>query len=89
MTPEEYRRQNHDYIANFIGQTEHEEDDISGSVKATICQFLMNLKILLRTIGEDIGHVTTAELINAQIAELRRCIVDLQKALYYNKEDKQ
>ncbi len=82
MTNEEWREQNHKYLADFIKDTEGEQGDMTGSVKATIVQFLMNLKRNFNiTASQNDGYLSRDELINCQIEELRRCVIDLQGLL--------
>ncbi len=82
MTHEEWNRQTHDYLADFIKDTETDYGDMTNSVKATIAQFLMNAKRNFNIVAsKHDGYLTSDELINCQIESLRRCIIDLQRIL--------
>lgn len=69
---------NRETILKFINQSVEHNDDISGSALATIAQFIMNLRLNIGKKGHARGWVTPDEIIDSQIEELRRCIVDLQ-----------
>lgn len=87
MTNEEFDRQNHSFLADFLRGTEGECSQISGSIKATLAQFLMNMKRGLNIVAEVTGGIIPTEaLIALQIQELRRCIVDLGKCVDKLKE---
>lgn len=82
MTNDEWNAQNHKYLADFVKDTEVDHGDMTGIVKATIVQFLMNLKRNFNlTASKSQGYLTREELIECQIEELRRCIIDLQSLL--------
>jgi hypothetical protein len=82
MTNEEWRKANHDYLQKFLTNTAGDDSDITGSVKATMAQFLQSVKrqFNLIAIAND-GVLTTEELIQSQIDQLRVCIIDLQAIL--------
>lgn len=44
MTNDEWRKANHEYLQKFLTGTETDESDITGTVKATMAQFLSNVK---------------------------------------------
>ncbi len=82
MTNEEWLKENHQYLENFVKGTEHDHGDMTGCVKVTLVQFLKNLKRNFNiTASEHDGYLTREQLIQCQIEELRRCIVDLQGLL--------
>lgn len=82
MSPEEIDLHNHAYILNFLNSTPvATQCDISGSVKATVCQFLMNFKLEINRIAKTYEKEITVDpfdIIQAQITILRDCIVDLE-----------
>lgn len=74
----DFDRQNRATIAQFLHDAEKNHDDLSGSVIATITQFIMNMRVTICKIGNGRGWVTPIEIIDSQVQELRRCIVDLE-----------
>ena len=77
----EFDKENRRIIREFISDAEKHMDDLSGSVIATMTQFIMNLRITIRKKAHQEGQgawVTPIEILDAQIEEMRRCIVDLQ-----------
>ena len=68
--------QNRETLRRFISDAEKNRDDLSGSVIATMTQFLMNLRLAIQKPNRT--WVTPEELINAQVQELRSCIIDLE-----------
>lgn len=89
MTNDEWRKANHQYIEQFLNQTQDDKSDITGTVKATIAQFLQNVKRQFNLIAEaNQGILTREDLIQSQIDQLRVCIIDLQ-AILTTKEGKQ
>ena len=85
MTAEEIDLYNHSYILDFLNSTPvAQQCDISGSVKATVCQFLMNFKIEINRLAKPsqeglYKQVSPIEIMDAQIKELRQCVVDLEQ----------
>lgn len=79
MNEKEFRKKNHEIIMEFMKECSKKDDDISGSVQATIAQFLLNLRIELHELSGGKGWVTAEQIVTAQITEMRRCIVDLQE----------
>lgn len=77
----EFDRENRKIIREFISDAEKHMDDLSGSVIATMTQFIMNLRITIRNKAHQEGKsawVTPIEILDAQIQELRRCVIDLE-----------
>ena len=72
--------QNHQCIAEFLESTENSECDISCSVKATIAQFLLNFRLGINKRAKSLGQdwLYPSDVIDIQIRELRRCIIDLE-----------
>lgn len=70
---------NHQYIAEFLERTADPEDEISGSLKATITQFIMNFRLQMkrRAKQRNEGWISPEDIIDSQIDELRRCVIDL------------
>lgn len=77
MTPEEIDLHNHAVILDFLNSSPvAKQCDISNIVKATICQFLTNLKIEINRVAKN-NRITPEQIIQSQIDVLRGCIVDL------------
>ncbi len=77
----EFDTENRRILREFISDAEKHGDDLSGSVIATMTQFIMNLRITIRKKAHAEGQgawVTPIEILDAQIEEMRRCIVDLE-----------
>ncbi len=74
----DFDKDNRARIYKFLADAETHGDDLSGSVIATITQFIMNLRLTISRKGHDRGWVTPYEIIDSQVEELRRCIVDLE-----------
>ena len=74
----EFDARNREIIAQFLYDAQKHGDDLSGSVIATMTQFIMNLRINIGNKGRTRQWVTPEEIINAQVEELRRCIIDLE-----------
>ncbi len=89
MTNDEWRKANHDYIQEFMTDTIDDPSDVTGTVKATIAQFLVNIKRQFNLLADaNNGLLTRKDLIQAQIDQLRVCVIDLQ-AVLTTKEGKQ
>lgn len=86
-TSSEWHKENHDFIMDFLNQTEENREDLTLSIKETICQFLQNTRYGLYLCSKKNGGewVSRKQVIEVQIEQLKRCIVDLQKCLN-NKE---
>ncbi len=80
MTHQEFDAMNDQYIEKFLAQSKGKDCDISGSVKATIVQFLMNFKLEINNRAKLMKQtwISPEDIIECQIMELRRCIVDLE-----------
>ncbi|MFJ1269134.1 hypothetical protein ACD661_11235 [Legionella lytica] len=80
-TQRDFIKNNQELIQKFLQESKPYDDEISASIQATIAQFLLNTRIELnkRTSGRD--WISTDEIVQAQIAVLRRCIIDLDQ--YY------
>ncbi|MGE4118965.1 MAG: hypothetical protein AB7F29_13915 [Candidatus Nitrosocosmicus sp.] len=72
MTHDEIDAHNHKYIADFLANTADQKDDISGSVKATITQFLMNFRLQINHRAKRRGQnwLSPEDIIDSQIEEL-------------------
>jgi hypothetical protein len=80
MTDEQqFRIRNHEIIQGFMKECAKRDDDISGSVQATIAQFLLNVRHELHIRAKGQTWVSNLDIVEAQIQELRRCIVDLEQ----------
>jgi hypothetical protein len=89
MTNQEWQKANHDYIQKFLTETADDKSDITGTVKATIAQFLVNIKRQFNLLADaNNGVLTKQDLIQSQIDQLRVCVIDLQ-AVLTTKEGKQ
>ena len=76
MTHEEWAKENHDFILHFLTETEENQEDLTLSIKATICQFLQNTRYGLYLCSKKNGGewVSRKQVIEVQIEQLRRCI---------------
>lgn len=81
-TQREFIKNNQELIQKFLEQSRPYEDEISASLQATIAQFLLNTRIEFnkRISGQE--WISSEDIVQAQIAVLRRCIIDLEK--YYS-----
>ncbi len=84
---EAWRKSNHDYIQQFLNMTVDDDSDSTKSVKATIAQFLSNVKHQFNLIAnEQVGMLSREDIVQSQIDQLRICIVDLQRILNLKEE---
>lgn len=74
----DFDQDNRQMLVKFINAAEKNQDDLSGSVIATMTQFIMNLRLNLTKKGHERQWVTPFEIIDSQVEELRRCIIDLE-----------
>ena len=74
--PIDFDLHNREILREFLRNEEKTNDFMSGNVLATIAQFIVNLRITIEKTSCD--WVTFEELIDAQVQELRRCIIDLE-----------
>lgn len=74
----DFDKYNRETLSKFIKDAENHQDDLSGSVLATMTQFIMNLRLTISKIGRGRDWVTPIEIIESQVKELRRCIIDLE-----------
>jgi hypothetical protein len=74
----DYDDKNRAIIAQLIKDSMKNNDDISGSVLATMAQFIMNLKLNFVAKGKGRDWLSPEEIIESQVEELRRCIIDLE-----------
>lgn len=76
---EEFDKQTHNFISEFLELSKDPRNEIASHIKATIAQFLSNTRLVLREKFEIKKQITPLDLIDVQIQELRRCVVDLEK----------
>jgi hypothetical protein len=88
MRTDEWRKANHQFIEQFLEQTRDDSSHITGTVLATIAQFLSGVREKLNIICDEDGAVSRHDLIQTQIDQLRVCVIDLQRVLT-TKESKQ
>jgi len=74
----DFDKYNREMLSKFIKDAENHQDDLSGSVMATMTQFIMNLRLTINKIGRGRDWVTPIEIIESQVKELRRCVIDLE-----------
>ena len=80
---QQFNAEVHQIIQGYLTRTQDESDYIANALKATISQFLVNTHTrLIKRAGDD-DMVSSKDVIEAQIEELRKCIVDLE--LYLNR----
>lgn len=80
-TQEEFIRNNQELILKFLEESKPQEDEISASLQATMAQFLLNTRIELNERANGQQWISTEDIVQAQIAVLRRSVVDLEN--YY------
>ena len=80
MDDKEFRAQNKEFIKMFIQETDPFEDDIAGSLQATIVQFLIIAKSLMRQKAKNKNMISSLEIMDSQIDALRKCVIDLVSA---------
>lgn len=74
----DFDKHNRDTLFKFIKDAENNQDDLSGIVLATMTKFIMNLRLTISKIGQGRDWVTPIEIIESQVKELRRCVIDLE-----------
>jgi hypothetical protein len=80
MTQDEFKKETHKILSDFITETENDLGDITASIKCTMVQFIMNTRRALNIVSKiNGGYVTPADIIECQIQELRRCVTDLSQ----------
>lgn len=72
----DFDKKNIAILKKFLADAEKNQDDLSGSVIATMTQFLRRTRLQIIKHGRD--WVSAEEIINAQVQELRICIIDLE-----------
>lgn len=87
MNSETNKKANYDYLADYVQGTKGDNGEISGLMTAIIAQFLQSVKkgINIASYDND-GYLNGAELVQIMIAELRKCVVDLELLLNSNKD---
>lgn len=78
MNQSDFDKENRKFLREFIDAAEVDQDEVSGSIIATMTQFLMNYKRNLTKKADREGTVSATEIIDSQIEELRDCIIDLE-----------
>ena len=78
MNQKELKQSNHDVLAEFIEQTKPNDDELSDSIKCILAQFLMNTRISVRNATKSKVCISSAELVDIQQTELRRCVIYLE-----------
>jgi hypothetical protein len=73
----EFDRENRIILQKFLAESEKNQDRISGSVLAIVCQFILNLRIALSNRKTVEKWIEFDDLIDLQVEELRKCVVDL------------
>lgn len=87
MTKEEYLEAAHDFIASFLDETCDDTGAVTASIKGTICQFIQTTRSdICRLARKNGGWVTNEQILQTQIDNLRRCVVDLQRCLITKEE---
>lgn len=71
-------KRNREILSKFIQEAENNQDDLSGLVIATMTQFIMRLRVTFSKIGQGRDWLTPVEIIESQVKELRRCVIDLE-----------
>lgn len=73
-----FDRENREILSEFIKGAENDPDELSGSVIATMTHFILNLRETINEIREVRNWLTSIEIIDSQVQELRRCVIDLE-----------
>lgn len=83
FAPEVTTKENHDLLMDFLNQTTDHHDPLNGYIKATLCQFLLNVRQSLLHFQTDSNKksIPRKTLITIQIEELQQCIDDLKYCL--------
>jgi len=68
---------NHAYIQDFLDSTAARDDDIAEHSKTIIAQYLCTLRKGLKEHHKQNPIISSAELMDLHIVQLRRCIIDL------------
>jgi len=80
----EWIKNNHDYVAEFVQNTENDVGTITIGMTAIIVQFLSQTRRKLQIIAKNSnGLITNEQLLETQIGVLRNCIIDLQEAMSF------
>lgn len=67
-------------VREFINTGENDpEDTVLSSLLAIITQFILNFRKSFHNICENAEYVLPEQIIELEIQELRRCIVDLER----------
>jgi hypothetical protein len=78
-TQREFIKNNQELIKKFMEESKPFDDEISASIQATIAQFLLNTRIEFNERANGQQWISTEDIVQAQIAVLRRCVVDLER----------
>ena len=82
MEDKDHLLENHKIIQQFVDYGFKRNDTISNFIKATMAQFLLNVRSDLHSWQQE-GHIDTIQLIDAQINQLSKCIVHLKESRDY------
>lgn len=84
---EETAKENHDLLVDFLNATTNHSDPLNGYIKATICQFLLNLReeLVKYQTESNLPTISREKLIEIQIEKLNECVSDLTLCLNRNK----
>lgn len=82
MEEKSHLLENHKVIQHFLDFGFRKDDLVSNYAKATIAQFLINLKQDLQDKLQD-GYVKHTDILESQIQQLSKCILDLKECQEY------
>ncbi len=77
MTPQKFNQECYDLIASFVQKYNDLECPLENSLRATVAQFIWGFHDDLKN-RELNGLVSLADIIEAQLTCLRRCVVHLE-----------
>ena len=78
MDEKEFKQNNHNVLMEFLTNTTPNSDELSDSIKCILSQFVLNMRTGVRLATNLNGLISSAELVDIQQKELRRCVVDLE-----------
>jgi hypothetical protein len=74
------RKHRHEFLQEFLSDTDKLDDEIAECLKATLLQFLYRTRSdLAQKTKIGVDCISADELLNLQIKNLRDCIIDLER----------
>lgn len=75
----EFIKHNYETIMYFMRDFPAENELITIHIQSTIAQFLRNFRTELQKRGDGKGFVSSLDIIEAEVMELRQCIIHLEQ----------